>query len=79
LDRILEGSPTSPRIFAAMNGPTYALGVSPDGTTVFVSGTSIGRDGSFDYATVAYDASTGHGLWLARYNGPGSGSEALLH
>jgi outer membrane protein assembly factor BamB len=48
----------------------HALGVSPDGSEVFVTGQSVGSTG-FDYATVAYDASTGTQLWSKRYNGPG--------
>jgi DNA-binding beta-propeller fold protein YncE len=42
------------------------LGVSPDGTRVFVTGTSRGSDR--DLATVAYDAATGERQWLARYD-----------
>jgi WD40 repeat protein len=46
-----------------------ALGLSPDGSTVFVTGAS--DDGIWtDYATVAYKASTGHHLWTARYGRP---------
>jgi hypothetical protein len=41
-----------------------AIGVSPDGQRVFVTGTS-GRDD--DFATVAYDATTGERLWVTRY------------
>jgi hypothetical protein len=52
-----------------------ALSVSPDGTRVFVAGYSTGSTGSFDYATIAYNASTGAKLWVARYNGPGSGDD----
>jgi DNA-binding beta-propeller fold protein YncE len=48
-----------------------SLGVSPDGTKVFVTGSSEATDFGFsDYATVAYDASTGAMLWVARYDGP---------
>jgi hypothetical protein len=40
---------------------------------VFVTGYSVGSTGDEDYATLAYDASTGVKLWLRRYNGPGDG------
>jgi outer membrane protein assembly factor BamB len=50
-----------------------AVGVSPDGSKVFVTGDSSGGDVTVkDYATVAYDAGTGVRLWVTRYNGPGN-------
>jgi hypothetical protein len=64
------------------NGPedyidyARALGVSPDGSEVFVTGSSQGPTGGGHYATVAYDASTGATLWERRYNRPGNYSEA---
>jgi WD40 repeat protein len=58
------------------NGPgnfsdeARAIAVSPDGTQVYVTGGSVGATSDFDYATLAYDAATGAGLWKRRYDGP---------
>jgi outer membrane protein assembly factor BamB len=63
------------------NGPgndqdeATALGVSPDGSRVFVTGQSLGSTGTDDYATVAYDASTGASRGVKRYDGTGQGSD----
>ncbi len=60
------------------NGPgnsydeATAMAVSPDGSTVFVTGWSDGADSLGDYATVAYDAATGNQEWASRYDGPAS-------
>ena len=51
-----------------------AIAVSPDGSQVFVTGESSNGTGSTTgFATVAYDASTGAQLWVARYDGPAAG------
>ncbi|MDP9329188.1 MAG: PQQ-binding-like beta-propeller repeat protein [Actinomycetota bacterium] len=61
------------------NGPAngtddaYDVGVSPGRSKVFVTGRSSGTATGFDYATVAYNASTGAKIWVKRYNGPGDG------
>src|SRR5581483_846863 len=66
------------------NGPgnlfdgAYALGVSPDGSRVFVTGSSYGSGDQEDYATVAYDAARGAQLWVSRYDGPGSDDDFAL-
>jgi glucose dehydrogenase len=60
----------------ATEGAAKALGVSPDGGTVFVTGTSATRSGSADYLTIAYDASTGAEVWASRFNGPADGTDA---
>jgi len=56
------------------NGPDLAssIAISPDGSKVFVTGQSEGRGTNYDYATIAYDMSTGATQWVARYNGPGN-------
>ena len=46
-----------------------AVAVSADNQTVFVTGSS-GCLGLEDYATVAYNATTGMELWVSRYDGP---------
>jgi hypothetical protein len=66
------------------NGPRNAddaatsLAVSPDGSKVFATGSSIGTTSSTDYATVTYDGMAGTSLWLSRYNGPGNSADAAF-
>jgi PQQ-like domain len=61
---------------ARYNGPTNredgaeAIGLSGDGTRVYVTGAIVGKKTGGDYATLAYDATTGKRLWVAQYNGP---------
>jgi hypothetical protein len=52
-----------------------AIGVSPDGSAVFVTGSSTGSTSGGDYLTLAYDPSTGTTLWARRYDGPGNGND----
>jgi PQQ-like domain len=65
------------RYNGAANGTddAQALAVSPDGSNVFVTGRSEGTGSDFDYATVAYDSSTGGRLWVKRYNGAANGTD----
>jgi hypothetical protein len=59
---------------ARYDGPAHRndipseVAVSPEGSTVFVTGDSY-RPGCGNWATVAYDTSDGEELWSARYDG----------
>ncbi|MDT0141361.1 S8 family serine peptidase [Microbacterium sp. PRC9] len=48
------------------------FGMSPDGETLYVGGTSGG-----DYLTVAYDGATGERRWTARLDGPAQAGDSL--
>jgi DNA-binding beta-propeller fold protein YncE len=70
---------------ASYHGPgtgsdrALAVAVSPDGSEVFVTGQSSNGTGSTTgFATVAYDASTGAQLWVARYDGPVAGIDRAV-
>jgi outer membrane protein assembly factor BamB len=54
------------------NGDDYSesIAVSPEGTSVFITGRSDFSNTTGDYETIAYDASTGAKRWATRYNGP---------
>jgi WD40 repeat protein len=43
-----------------------SLAVSPDGSRVFVTGSSSDPKGTFRYTTIAFDAATGARRWVAR-------------
>jgi hypothetical protein len=48
-----------------------AAGVSPDGTSVYITGGAAGSArNSVNYTTIAYGTATGQTEWLARYVGP---------
>jgi len=48
-----------------------SLGVSPTGSTVYVTGYSVGSTHSYAYATIAYNAATGTQRWIQRYDAHG--------
>ncbi len=81
-ETIAYNAATGARVWASRyNGPAskaddaFSVAVSPGGGTVFVTGASAGTTSSQDYATVAYNASTGARQWVSRYNGTGNLSD----
>jgi len=50
-------------------GVGASVAVSPDGSTVYVTGVIASRSGPGEVATFAYDAATGARRWLASYRG----------
>jgi DNA-binding beta-propeller fold protein YncE len=62
---------------AQVDDNAAGLAVSPDGSTVYVTGTSIANYNTpADYATVAYQATSGAQLWSARYAVTGAQNNA---
>jgi len=68
---------TGAQVWAARyDGPGHggdgvaAMQASPDGQELYVTGFSDGSGTREDYATIAYNAATGHQDWVARYDGP---------
>jgi hypothetical protein len=48
-----------------------AVVLSPDNSRIYITGYSPGNGTANDYATIAYDATTGAPIWTARYDSPG--------
>jgi DNA-binding beta-propeller fold protein YncE len=55
------------------NDDARSIGVSPDGTKVFVTGYSALAPSAYDYETVAYNTVDGTQSWAKRYDGTGGG------
>jgi hypothetical protein len=57
------------------NGPgngrdeATSIGVSPDGSRVFITGGATVGGTSYNYVTIAYDSTAGTPLWLKKYTG----------
>jgi DNA-binding beta-propeller fold protein YncE len=58
---------------ASNSSVAKSIAVSPDGTQVYVTGTTNGTTTKHDYATVAYNAASGAQNWVAQYDGPAHG------
>jgi len=59
----------------SLMGQARSVAISPDGTTVYVTGTINMQSTDADWATIAYSAATGTERWRARYDGPGKFSD----
>jgi hypothetical protein len=76
-----RASTGSIRWSARYDGPAHAfdagtgITVVPGEPIVVVSGVSRGLTSHLDYATIAFDASDGHRLWVRRQDGPAHGDD----
>jgi hypothetical protein len=52
-----------------------AIGITPDGRTVFITGGAVPHGGSEDIITIAYDTSTGDRRWTRILAGAGDGDD----
>jgi hypothetical protein len=55
----------------------HATAISPDGSTLFVTGMGVNGTAPSQYQTVAYDAATGSMLWIQRYARPGAQANSI--
>jgi hypothetical protein len=53
----------------------WGVTITPNGSTVVVTGQSGGAATGFDFVTIGYNATTGALLWQARYDGPAHGND----
>ena len=51
-----------------LNDAANAIGVTPDGSRVIVTGYNVTNERGYEWLTVAYSASTGAQLWFNRFN-----------
>lgn len=72
-------APSAPLWVSTYEGPGHwvddaqAIGLSPDGSKVFVTGSSTGLHND-EYATIAYDAASGNVIWGRRFKRTGQGN-----
>jgi hypothetical protein len=79
---IAYNTATGTRLWATRDNPCgtgpadkVSMAVSPAGGKVFAAGWCNSAASEANYATVAYDASTGAQLWADLYNGPANGTD----
>jgi len=57
------------------NNQARNIAISPDSSTVYVTGRGYSPTSHYDDLTVAYNAATGAQRWASRYNGPANGND----
>lgn len=73
------GSGNGAGIAVGLGQNSRVTAVSPDGKLLYVAGTSIGSNSTYDAVVIAFDTATGAQQWVSTYSGAANGADAASY